>query len=334
MTTPPLHKKHISTYKTHANTPIKLDIYRPLPTLPSHCERAHQTQHTIAIAKVYIHPYYRVLPQSNGFAVIQDVLAACHWIAENPTECGRTTSAESTRQSLDIVFAGASAGGWCTLVAALHFCAQPPDAVSQVSLKPKALLLLYSMLCLGNPRWCEPIFAAPEPMCEAAVHDHLVFAEQRIRDTEISLDYLTGIEGFAADVVNFGIEATIKKRRASEPEENNLEVLFPTDFADFKRFSAAVPTIIVHGTTDYEVPISESETLVQKIKNARNSGSNTGVVRLYPVENAEHVFDLGIDAADLHINTSDMERKGIKKEHISVLQKVLRDIRILVQEAW
>ena len=308
-------------------------------------------------------PDYRVLPESNGFAVIEDVLAACHWVAENPLECGRSTFGGTTQQNPDIVFAGASAGGWCALVAALHFCTQPPDPGLQAPLRPKALLLLYPMLCLSSSRWCNPIFAAPEFMSEMTVQDQLASADQRIRGREISLgerfptseeemrtrkrlpllwailrsgrwlDYLTGVEEFAADVSSFGIEAATRECGAQLPNGHDLKQLFPLEFADFKKFSAAVPTIIVHGTHDHEIPISESETLVQKIKDTRIPSSNTGVVRLYSVEDAGHVFDLGIDAGDFHINTSDMVRKGIRKEHISALKKALRDIRIIVERA-
>lgn len=306
-------------------------------------------------------PDYRVLPESNGFAVIEDVLAVCHWVAENPSECGRSTFDENTQETPEIVFAGASAGGWCALVAALHYCAQPPDAVSQASLRPRALLLLYSMLCLSSSRWCNPIFAAPESMSEMTAQDHLASADQRIRDGEISLDerfptseeemqtrkrlpllwailqsgkwldYLTGVEGFASDVARLGIGTGIEKWEVQTPNGHDLKQLFPLEFADFKEFSAAVPTIIVHGTKDQEVPVSESEALVEKIKDTRIPGSNTGVVRLYSVEDAGHVFDLGIDAADFHINTSEMERKGIEKEHMSALKKAVRDIRIIVE---
>jgi len=295
--------------------------------------------------------------------VIEDVLAACHCVAGNPLECGRSTFGETTQQTPEIVFAGASAGGWCALVAALHFCAQLPDAASQASLRPRALLLLYPMLCLDNRRWCHPIFGAPEPMSQMTAQDHVSSADQRIRDREISLgerfptseeemrtrkrlpllwailqsgkwlDFLTGVEGFAADVSSCGIEAAIKKWEAKAPNGHDLKQLFPLEFADFKEFSAAVPTIIVHGTKDQEVPISESETLVEKIKNTWIPSSNTGVVRLYSVEDAGHVFDLDIEAADFHINTSNMERKGIKKEHISALKKALRDLRIIVGRA-
>ena len=300
-------------------------------------------------------PDYRVLPESNNFAVIEDVLSACRWIVENPSGRGQTAPRDDTQQTLGVVFAGVSAGGWCALVAAHHFCAA--QRVSPVSLRPKALLLLYPMLYLSSPRWCQPIFVAPEPMCDSAVQEHLVSADQRIRDRQISLgepfptseeeirtrkrlpllwaimqsgkwlDFLTGREGFAADVASCGIEAAIKKRKVN----HNLEQLFSLDFANFQSSTAAVPTIIVHGTKDHEVPISESETLVKKIKDTRIPGSNTGVVRLYSVEGAGHVFDLDIDAADFHISKSDMERKGIKKQHISALKMASRDIRIVVQ---
>ena len=127
--------------------------------------------------------------------MIEDVLSACRWIVENPSGRGQTAPRDDTQQTLGVVFAGVSAGGWCALVAALHFCVlsqnQQPRAdephVSPARLRPKALLLLYPMLCLSNPRWCQPIFTAPEPMCDITVQEHLASADQRIRDRQISL---------------------------------------------------------------------------------------------------------------------------------------------------
>lgn len=317
----------------------------------------------LALGWTVVCPDSRVLPESNGFAVIEDVLAACRWIVDNPSECGHSASEANSHHIPDVVFAGASAGGWCALVAALHFCAQPSDAMTQALLRPKALLLLYPMLCLSSTRWCKPIFLTPEPMCEITAQSHLALAEQRIRVRETSLgepfptseeemrtrkrlpllwaimqsgrwlDYLTGVEGFAAHVESHGIEAATKKWKVNQPEGDDLKQLFPLDFADFKDFSAAVPTIIVHGTKDREVPISESEELVRKIKDARAPGFNTGVVRLYSVEDAGHVFDLDIDSAGFHITASDMEKKGVNREHMSALKKALRDLRIIVEGA-
>lgn len=324
----------------------------------------------LSLGWTVVSPDFRVLPESNGFAVIEDVLAAYRWIVANPSECGPTASPGNTRQNPDIVLAGASSGGWCALVAALHFCAQADwqqprlhgQPVSVAPRYPKALLLLYPMLDLSDPRWCQPVFVAPEPMCEAIVRNNLASADQRVRDREISLgepfptseaemrtrkrlpllwaimqsgrwlDYLTGVEGFAADVAECGIEATTMNWNLSDNDGDDPQQLFPLDFANFNILSSAVRTIIIHGTKDLEIPISESETLVERIEDARMGDSKLGGAKFYPVEGAGHIFDLYIDPSDVNIDISNMEEdKGIERGYISVLAKALRDLRRITE---
>jgi acetyl esterase/lipase len=302
--------------------------------------------------------------------VIEDVIAAYRWIVANPSECGHTASLGNTRQNPDIVLAGASSGGWCALVAALHFCAQAdwqqPDLhdqpVSGAPRYPKALLLLYPMLDLSSPRWRQPVFVAPEPMCETTVRESLASANQRVEDRVISLgepfptsegemrtrkrlpllwatmqsgrwlDYLTGVEGFAVDVADSGIEGATLYWSLSDNDGIYPQKLFPLDFANFNTLSSAVPIIIVHGTRDLEIPISESETLVERIEDAQIGDSKTGGVKFYPVEGAGHVFDLDIDPSDVNIDMSDMEEdKGIERGYASVLAKALQDLRRITE---
>lgn len=264
---------------------------------------------------------------------MDDLVDACHWVANNPSEYDRTALYDHT----PIILAGASAGGWCALVLALHFCRTsrssedvrgPKQHSFSTSLRPTALLLLYPMLDLSSQRWCQPVFAGPDPMSEESMQEYLDSATQRITGGEFSLgerfptseeemrtrkrlpllwammqsgkwlDYLTGLEGFATEVLRSGIEATIKNRGSDEPEGRDLAKFFPLDFADFSNVSAAVSTLIIHGTQDLEVPISESERLVKKIEHARNAGMSKGGVELYHVEGAGHVFDLDIDPSE------------------------------------
>jgi acetyl esterase/lipase len=317
-----------------------------------------------------VSPDFRVLPESNGFAAIEDVLAAYRWIVANPSECGHTVSQGSRRQSPEIILAGASSGGWCALVAALHFCAQADwqqprlhhQHVSTTPIYPKALLLLYPMLDLSSLRWYQPVFVAPEPMCEITVRDSLVSADQRVKDRVISLgeafptseaemqtrkrlpllwaimqsgrwlDYLTGVEGFAVDVADSGIEATTMNWNLSDNDGNDPQQLFPLDFANFNTLSSSVATLVIHGTKDLEIPISESETLLERIEDARMGDSETGGVKFYPVQGAGHVFDLDIDPGNVNIDISDMqEDKGIERGYISVLAKALRDLRRITE---
>jgi pimeloyl-ACP methyl ester carboxylesterase len=137
------------------------------------------------------------------------------------------------------------------------------------------------------------------------------------------LDYLTGVEGFATDVARFGIEATVEKWNVDKPEGYDMKQLFPLDFADFERLSIMVPTVVIHGTQDLEVPISESERLVRRIEDAQADGMSDGGVRLYRVDGAGHVFDLDIDPGDMDNDMADTkEHRG----HISILIKALREL--------
>jgi acetyl esterase/lipase len=310
-----------------------------------------------------ITPDFRVLPETNGFAVIDDVLATCHWIVNNLPRCGPTTAHGDLQITPDIVIAGASSGGWCALIAALHLCTQPQPhthgkhVVSTLP-QPKALLLLYPMLDLSSPRWSQPVFAAPELMSGSTVQDNLASADQHINRKEISLgeafpttaeemrtrkrlpllwailqsgiwlDYLTGVRGFATDVARFGIGLTIQKQKVDEAKGNDMRQLFPLDFADFGTLSTMVRTVIIHGTQDLEVPISDSEILVKRIEDARVGGTNSSGVELYRVEHAGHVFDLDIDPDDVDIDMTGLSEHGeLGVQYGSVLAKALRDLR-------
>jgi acetyl esterase/lipase len=315
----------------------------------------------LALGWTVISPDFRVLPESYGFAVIDDILAACHWIVANLSKCGFTTIHVDSQRTPDIVFAGASSGGWCALVAALHLCAQQHTQVKHVVSalpQPRALLLLYPMLDLSSSKWCQPVFAAPEAMSEVMVQENLASANQHISNREISLgesfptsaeelrtrkrlpllwailqsgtwlDYFTGVEGCATRVARFGIEVAIEKLKVDKPEGNDMKQLFPLDFANFERLSTMVPTVVVHGTQDLEIPISESETLVRRIEDARADGMNNGGVRLYRVEEAGHVFDLDIDPGDMNNDMADTkEHADMGRGYASVLAKALRELR-------
>jgi pimeloyl-ACP methyl ester carboxylesterase len=199
-------------------------------------------------------------------------------------------------------------------------------------------------------------------MCKTTLRDKLASADQQIKDGEISLgeafptseeemrtrerlpllwaimqsgrwlDYLTGAEGFATDLARSGIEATIEKWNDSQSQENDMEHLFPLDFADFANLSITVPTIIIHGTQDLEIPISESETLVQRIEDAQVGGTYTGGVKLYRVEGAGHVFNLDVDPRDVEIDDSSMEvARGTEKGYTHVLAEALRELRRITE---
>jgi acetyl esterase/lipase len=270
---------------------------------------------------------------------------------------------QDLQRTPDIVIAGASSGGWCALGVALCLCTQPQPhthgkhVVSALP-QPKALLLLYPMLDLSSLGWCQPVLAAPELMSESTAQDNLASANEHINKKEVSqgeafrttaeemrtrkrlpllwailqsgiwLDYLTGVNGFATDVARFGIEATIERWRVDELGGNDVKQLFPLDFADFERLSTIVQTVVIPGTQDLEVPISDSEILEKRIEDARVGGPNTGGVKLYCVEHAGHVFDWDIDPADVDIGITGLREHGEASEgYGSILAKALRDLQ-------
>ncbi|PYH78225.1 alpha/beta-hydrolase [Aspergillus uvarum CBS 121591] len=256
---------------------------------------------------------YRVLPESTGLATTEDAIAAYEWVAGGAL---RRLHPDCTADPDQIVLAGASAGGWCALVTALHFT--PPastlaEQTGQTPLPPpKALWLLYPLLDLGSRKWAQSVALPGAMAIDPAAAERLLQHEipQRIARAEISvgedfpsseeemrtrqrlpllysllergvfLDFLTGSAGFGERVVGLGLDGAV----AGHVQENRVRGLFPLDDGAFGPGFPA--TIVVHGTDDREVSCGESERLMAKLL---ESGAE---VQYFPVDGAGHVFDL------------------------------------------
>ncbi|PYH44307.1 alpha/beta-hydrolase [Aspergillus saccharolyticus JOP 1030-1] len=325
------YTKHTHVYKTHHATDIHLDVIvssgnkelsrtaKPvllwfhggyLVTGSRNAIPGWLLHYALSHSWTVVSADYRVLPESTALATREDVIAAYEWVA------GGSLSRlhPGCNADLDqIILGGASAGGWCALVTALHFSTRPSDHDQQTDERtlpprPRALWLLYPWIDLGSSKWAQSVTlpsAAPvDPATrqsllaaiprqiargETSVGEDFPASEAELRTRKrlpllyamleggAFLDYLTGVSGFSERVVQVGLDRAVDG-------DSRLRALFPLSWGSFT--SAFPATCLVHGTADREVPCGESERLVAKL---RRRGLE---VQYFPVQGADHVFDL------------------------------------------
>lgn len=113
-----------------------------------------------------------------------------------------------------------------------------------------------------------------------------------ILETGTYVDYLTGVKGLGA--------AIAEKGKGAIPE--HVQQLFPIDFSITKDLP---PMIVVHGLKDHQVPHEDGEAVVEKCREA-------GVqVTYFPVEGADHDFDLPYNSIDDDKDTQDPGKKAL-----------------------
>ncbi|RAL03331.1 alpha/beta hydrolase [Aspergillus ibericus CBS 121593] len=336
------HIKHTHVYTTHQATDLYIDVYLPQLTesetpkpiilwlhggyLITGTRNAIPTwllNYALAQQWPLVSPDYRVLPESTGLDTIEDVLSAYKWVVQSLNQLHPECRAEPSR----IIVAGASAGGWCALVSALHFSTSvetiPP---------PCALFLLYPMTDPGSEKWAQSVSLPGATVDPDTARDLLEDIPRRIARGDISvgeefpkaeeelrtrkrlpllyailekgvfLDYLTGVARFGQSVVSGGLERLVDER---------AKRLFPLDFGEFG--SSFPPTVVVHGTADGEISCGESEKLVKRL-------AEGGVgVQYLPVPGADHVFDLELQECRVAEGGSD--------EPSAVLSRALQALR-------
>ncbi|PYI01612.1 alpha/beta-hydrolase [Aspergillus sclerotiicarbonarius CBS 121057] len=336
------HIKHTHVYTTHQATDLHLDVYITQPVEPKIPKPIILWLHggylitgsrnaipkwllNYAIAHQWplVSPDYRVLPESTGFHTIEDVLSAYTWVAQSLNQLHPECRADPTR----IIVAGASAGGWCALVSALHF-STPVDTIPS----PCALFLLYPMTDPGSEKWAQSVSLPGATVDPDTARDLLEDIPRRIARGDISLgeefpkseeelrtrkrlpllyailekgvflDYLTGVVGFGQKVLSGGLTEAVEER---------AKQLFPLDSGEFG--SSFPPTVVVHGTADGEISCGESVKLVKKLE-------EVGVgVQYLPVPGADHVFDLELEECPL--------AEGDSEEPGAVLSRALQALR-------
>ncbi|RAH63893.1 alpha/beta hydrolase [Aspergillus aculeatinus CBS 121060] len=332
------YDKHTHVYKTHLTTEIQLDVYLPpgkdlrtprpillwfhggyLITGSRQAIPAWLLHHALTQNWTLISADYRVLPESTGLATTEDAIAAYEWAAGGSLH---RLHGDCTADPGQIILAGASAGGWCALVTALHFTSPSASLLDQTSQTPlpppKALWLLYPLLDLGSQTWAQSVYLPGAMAVDSATAESLLHeVSERIARGEVSvgedfpsseeemrtrkrlpllylllergvfLDFLTGMAGFGERVVGLGLDGTV----AGHEHVARVRGLFPLDYGVFGPGFPA--TVIVHGTGDREVSCGESERLVDKLQ------EGSAEVQYFPVEGADHVFDLDMREGSL-----------------------------------
>ncbi|KAJ9203992.1 hypothetical protein DTO166G4_7017 [Paecilomyces variotii] len=256
----------------------------------------------------FISADYRTLPESTGFELAEDLFDAYKFVTKK-----LNTEIPNLVDPTRLIVAGSSGGGYCSILGAVRFKDPAPVAV----------LPIYPM---GDPtsekwtigkHWTKHLSAS-------ATEETIKEMNQRIADKEIStgqrfpadpkgpnfenhnrwryvrailesglyVDYLTGVKGLGAAIAEKGKDAI--------PE--NARELFPKDFSITKDLP---PLIVVHGLEDRQVPHEDGEAIVQK---SREAGVN---VTYFPVEGADHDFDLKYDSIEDDKDTQDPGKKAL-----------------------
>ncbi|KAI9833472.1 MAG: hypothetical protein M1819_003630 [Sarea resinae] len=310
------HRKEVHAYTHIGSHPLTLDLYipSPPPSTPqpiilfyhggflitgdrTACPRwlinaALKRKWSFASAD------YRVLPETTILPILSDIQTA-HTYTTQHLPSLHPSLVDPSR----VIVAGASGGGYLTIVAGTRF----------TNPRPAALLAIYPMV---DPvaRALNTRGAMPD-IEEADAASAIAEIETRIQQKEVSfgerlpdedkgedisshkrwpylrfilqeglyLDYFSGIRGLAAQIAADGKDKAI-------PEE--LRPAFPFDYGITSDFP---PAVIVHGTGDRDVDVEESEMLVRKL----TALGLAERVKYFPVKDADHRFDLRfVDAED------------------------------------
>ncbi|OKL61797.1 hypothetical protein UA08_02313 [Talaromyces atroroseus] len=337
------HVKHTHVYKSDKATDIHLDVYLAANTGSSESPKpvilwfhggylvtgsraaipSWFLNYAIAHEWTLVSADYRVLPESTGFATTEDAIAAYEWVATSLIGLHPECHADPRR----IIVAGASAGGWCTLVSALSLSKSSQNGIP----RPKALFLLYPFTDPGSEKWAQSL-SLPDTTVDQAMAQKLLDEIPRriaqgdtslgedfpkseaelltrkrlpllyaILERGIFLDYLTGLSGFGRQVMSVGLENAVDERAKG---------LFPLDFGSFGPSFPA--TVVVHGTADREISCQESEKLVAKLK------EGSAAVQYYPVPGADHVFELELD--ECHPDAGAQDSSSILLRALQALQ--------------
>ena len=143
---------------------------------------------------IFISAYYRLIPPSTGFDILEDIKDVFSFLRTQANDCLRLRLSQQTRPVFQIdsdrtAVAGNSAGGLCAYLAAMH-----------VVPRPKAVLALYAMggdflVCpsqhtrgqLSHPRFTDVIVQIPHYMMPK---DYVFFRGRELLDPMAFSEYL------------------------------------------------------------------------------------------------------------------------------------------------
>jgi len=265
----------------------------------------------------FISADYRLLPPATGHDILQDIKDLFKFLHRDLNSRLDLLGGVNFRINSEAIgVAGASAGGTCAYLSAIH--ADP---------KPKAIISIYAPG--GNfltPQYLTPKFKPflrGREILDPASFSTFVYPftppPGTVADSPLSYDPLTNMPtnprmflgrlylqlGLYLDYYTGAHEPSLsvalREAMQSGADSETLMSLIPERhrilFPQFTVTSTFPPTFLVHGSTDTAVPVEETHdmhTLLEQV----------GVpVKLAVAEGMEHSFDLEKDAEDLHGTT-------------------------------
>ncbi|KAF4980446.1 hypothetical protein FZEAL_3562 [Fusarium zealandicum] len=243
---------------------------------------------------IFVSPEYRLIPETTAHGAVKDADDAYYWVRSSlPDLLGRRIG--------PVLMAGSSAGAYLAL-----------STASAATEKPDALLLIYGMLNPVGSRYLTSgtnTFGMPPIETEAILRD---FPKARDHETRKAIsaypqpvdptndprfalisavhvdalipDYMTGVDGLSRAIAKGGVQEIPDAHRR----------LFPLSFGNL---SGIPRTMLLHGENDSAVPIVNSLTAAEKLREA-----GVEVVTEFP-EDAEHGFD--VRAGNLNVEGAD-----------------------------
>jgi len=283
-------KPHTFVYKTIENLNICLDIYTPndeaqgpRPVVLFFHEGYLITgsrsspfcswfmEGLVSRGFVFVSADYRLLPEVDGFDVLEDAQDAVAWIRTS-LNIKLSELGIGSVDPKNLFVAGSSAGGYLAAITA-----------AQVVPRPKAIVTFYGMFDVTSSRYSEPgslgyIYKLPPVDPES--YNNFFKESKPIACSPVDIvDFTKPNRLFSC--VTFLEKGTYTKILFGNKTGVNHDNLVPTKIVD----GSYPPAFVIHGSADTIVPVSESEVFVASLK---NSGTEYEFV---VVPGAEHDFD-------------------------------------------
>jgi acetyl esterase/lipase len=222
---------------------------------------------------------YRLAPETKLAGIVEDVQDAWRWVHE---ELPRFYEVDTSRVGV----LGRSAGGYLTLMAG--FCVEP---------RPAALVAFYGY---GDIMWyLEPsaFYRSTQPLLTTEEASKLVGTAplsetldgardsfyRHCRQQGTWIQHVTGLE-------------PVTEAESLEP------------FRPIRNVSGAYPpTLLIHGTSDTDVPHEESAAMADALK------AEGAIGELLSLDSVEHGFDFALTSADLSAEEPSAEARAIDR---------------------
>ncbi|KAH8817248.1 Alpha/Beta hydrolase protein [Xylogone sp. PMI_703] len=223
----------------------------------------------LAQSAIIVAADYRLLPESSGQDILDDVSDFWAWILQGGlqthlTKHNRTLEADLTK----IAIHGESAGGRLAILSPFNIV--PPGTV-------RAVVATYPYIGT-SPRPSKPILDTPDIPVEVL--------ESHLKAMKPGKIVTSAFPPSRMDIaVSMAQQGRLVEFLGSD------EKLYPLKLVEYIDEQRVPPMVLMHGTGDTAVPVSDSIEFVEKLKKRFGEGR----VRLHLEEGAEHGFDNHIE---------------------------------------